>query len=212
MHFGGVGHIGEKDGRVVSIMMNRCFALLYILVGTGLLVYNAVARAEDEEKPKAPDYGNHGRITVSPGVGFGDGAVVSLDVKYYYTDYIAFAFNGYYRTRIDDNQALTRTDYGPEIAAELLLPNPSIFTPFIGAGPGFQRWTIRHHDETFDDASSLTLNAFGGVDMGLTRVFGLVVGTKTTYYVNDPPRVFPDREKHEPKSYHRLLIGFRVTL
>lgn len=152
-----------------------------------------------------------GKITISPGIGFGTGYVFAeLAVTYYFSSYVATSVSGYYRNSKDDDD-VEKIDYGPEVLLILLLPNPTVVTPFVGAGPGFQKWVIRKNDDLFDDNTSVTGIGVAGIDIGLSRHFALELASKTTYYVEDPPRIYPDQGKFEPKSQNRVLIGFKVS-
>lgn len=169
------------------------------------------SKAKREKNSKGWGGEGGGRVTISPGIGFGTGYVLAqLGVSYYFNSYIAVETSGYYRDSRDDFD-VQMIDYGPEIALKLLLPNPTVVTPFVGAGPGYQKWVIKKEDVIFDDSTSVTANAFAGLDIGLSRHFSLEIASKTTTYLQDPPRVYPDPDKFRKKSQNRVFIGFKVS-
>jgi hypothetical protein len=137
---------------------------------------------------------------------------IGLTVSYFYNSYLAFDLSGDYFTGKDPDNDLETVKYGPEFDVRLLLPNPTMFTPFVGAGPGYEKWALKYKGEMFDDSASLTGNAFVGLDVAFTRHFSLIVMSKTTYYVSDPPLDFPHKDKHESKTSNRVSVGFAVKL
>ena len=157
------------------------------------------------------DGGGGGRVTISPGIGFGTGYVAAqLDVTYYFNSWIAVASEGYYRNTKDDS-SVEMIDYGPEVDLMVFLPNPTVVTPFAGAGPGYQKWVIRKDGVNFDDSTAVTANYLAGLDIGLSKHFSLVLNSKTTTYLQDPPRVYPDPDKFRPRTQNRVFIGFKVS-
>ncbi len=98
--------------------------------------------------------------------------------------------------------------YGPEVDLVLRYPNKTIVTPFVGAGPGFFKWIREYKGKSFDEGSSSTLNQFGGINIALSRHFGLQVVRKQVTYLNDPPRQYGDPAVHEVRTSVSTNIGF----
>ena len=172
---------------------------------------------EDKENAKPSKSGKGhlfggGHIGIAPSIGFGSGYVAAaLSVTYYFNKWLGLDVSGFYRDSKDGND-VRMIDYGPEIDLKLMLPLTRIVTPYAGAGPGFQKWVIKKDDEIFDDSSAATGNAFVGLEIGLSSHFAIDIMSKTTSYVQDPPRVYPDRDKFRPRSENRTFIGFKLRI
>jgi hypothetical protein len=142
-------------------------------------------------------------LGLAPGVGTFSG---SLTVGYLINRYVVVDTTGYY-TRIDRGD-YSGEQYGPEVSLILRLFNPTILTPFIGAGPGYTKWHFEDEGKPFSDGGSVTAIVFGGLNIKLTKNFGLQVKRKQTMYLADPPRTFDDHDKREPRSSVGTSIGF----
>jgi hypothetical protein len=154
--------------------------------------------------------GGGGDISVSGGLGAGSGYISGqVTVGYGFNRYVGIDTTiSYYAF---DTESASGVQYGPEVDLVLRLANPTIVTPFVGAGPGYEKWSRTYEGEIFDDRGALTGNAFGGVSIMLTSHFGIqVVRKQVTYLIDDPPISFSDRVTHEPKSTVETTAGFHV--
>ena len=116
----------------------------------------------------------------------------------------------YAYSQIDTNSD-DGVQYGPDVAGVLKAPNPTIVTPFVGIGPGYVKWQRSHNDEVFDEGASVTGNVFGGINVNLTRHFGLQIVRRQTTYYNDPPKIFADRVTREEPTRLGTSVGFYMS-
>jgi hypothetical protein len=100
--------------------------------------------------------------------------------------------------------------WGPDVAGVIRGPNPTIVTPFVGAGPGFVKWRRTDGSEVYDSSHAFTASAFGGFNVRLTRHFGIEAVRRQTAYFADPPKSFDDRETREARITIANQIGFHV--
>ena len=149
-------------------------------------------------------------VGFSGSVGFSGGFTASLALSLGLNRYTAINVSGFYQSWKTDDEAEVR--YGPEIDFVLRLPNPTMFTPYAGAGPGFEKWKREKNGEDYDLSSSLTANYFVGLNLSLSRNFGFQIQSKWTSYVNDPPRDFKDPNSKEPQTQSRIGIGFYFSI
>lgn len=149
-------------------------------------------------------------IGISGGLGFGSGTFsINLAVTFPINRYFAWDISGYYLKQTGKN--FENTEYGPEVDFIMRIPNSSMFTPFVGVGPGFVWWERVKDQKTFDNASSLTTNAIVGLDLSLSRHFSIVLANKWTTYVFDPPKSFDDETKREERNQSHVSLGFRLS-
>ncbi len=161
-------------------------------------------RADDRSSPS-------GTWGISGGLGMGEGYFgAQLTVAYYFNPYIAIDSSVFYRSEQTDDWS--KVHYGPGVDLRLSAANPTIFTPFVGAGPGYETWTRTYEGDTYDDGGSLTTNYFVGLNIRLMRQFSLQVAQRTTTYVGDPPIRLEDRRTPEPASFTRIEVQFLLSL
>jgi len=149
-------------------------------------------------------------VGVSGTVGFSGGFTANLSVSLGLNRYTAIDLSGFYLSWATEDQSEVR--YGPEVDLVLRYPNSTMFTPFIGAGPGFEKWKREKDDQEYDLSSSLTANYFAGINLGLSRHFGFQIQSRWVTYVNDPPRDFKKPDKKEPQTQSRVGIGFYFAI
>lgn len=102
--------------------------------------------------------------------------------------------------------------YGPEVDLVLRGHNPTPVTPFAGAGPGYKKWHRRDDRVVFSDSKSLTAVGFVGIDIALTKHFGLSALRKRCLFLEDQPRKFSDHTLVESRDTIVNQIGFHLVL
>lgn len=148
-------------------------------------------------------------VSASGGVGVGEGYVgAEFTLSLGYGAYTDAVLSGYYRRETFDDQE--STVYGPEGGLRFKIPNPTIITPFVGAGLGNEFWSRRDAGHEFDRNRSLTAHALGGVDFRVTRGFSVSVAEKAVYYLERSASLFRDHRLSEPRFVRRLQVGFVV--
>jgi hypothetical protein len=130
-------------------------------------------------------------------VGYSFSRYVGLDTSAFYT-----------RHDLGDTRG---EEWGPEVDLVLRAPNPTICTPFVGAGPGYMKWQRRHQDELFSDGQTTTASAFMGVDLRLAPHFGIQAERRQTRNFDETPIRFDDRVTHEARMAIVNQIGFHVA-
>lgn len=105
-----------------------------------------------------------------------------------------------------------------DIPLIIILSNPTFVWPYIGAGPGYERWFKTNTIGVIDDTYSLTGFHLVGVKLRFSRHFSLNVEQKTTFYVNNSPveKVINQGEYDEEKIYQKqiaqnLAVNFHLT-
>lgn len=169
---------------------------------------NPRAAEIDEEEAGG---GSGGDISVSGGLGAGTGYINGqVTVGYGFNKWVSIDTTmSYYKFSTD--QAVGE-QYGPEVDLVLRLANPTIVTPFVGAGPGYEIWKRQFEGEIFDNRKAVTTNAFVGLSVMLTSHFGIQVVRKyTSYGPTKPPISFNDRLTPEPQSTIETTAGFHVS-
>jgi hypothetical protein len=90
----------------------------------------------------------------------------------------------YYSIDLEKRQQ-TRAEFNYPII--LYAANGSFFWPFVGAGPGYSRWTQADEYGNYDSHSSLTGIYFYGIKLKFTEHFSLIIQNRMTNYLNKPP-------------------------
>lgn len=170
-------------------------------------------RSEQEAPPEmtsnktasAPEQNGTFGFSTSLGAGANFFAASAMLI-YNFNKYLAVA------TRYDFERLESGNDfgeeYGPELLALLKIPNPTVVTPVAGAGPGYIRWNRAYKNEMFDDNQGPTLGAYCGVNIALSKYFGVGIHRRRTEYLRDAPILYADRKTEE--SHRRIdnSIGF----
>jgi hypothetical protein len=99
-------------------------------------------------------------------------------------------------------------EYGPELLALLKIPNPTVVTPVAGAGPGYVYWNRAIKEEMFDDNQGPILSAFCGINIALSKYFGVGIHRRRTEYLVDAPILYADRKTEENHRRIDNSIGF----
>jgi len=130
-------------------------------------------------------------------------------LTYNFNKYLAVATAYDYERLETDSQF--GEEYGPEILAILKLPNPTVVTPVAGAGPGYIFWNRAYKGEMFDDNQGPVASAFCGVNIALSRYFGVGIHRRRIEYLRDAPILFADRTTEESQSRIDNSIGFYAS-
>jgi hypothetical protein len=150
------------------------------------------------------DWGFGGGISVN-----GENVSADATVSYFFNRYFGIDTTYWYdRYQRDDTRG---AKYGPEVDFVARLPNRTILTPFVGAGPGYFRWIRERDGEAYDDSHSYTANAFAGLSLRIIRHLHAVVERKQTLYLDTPPRSLTDAERHDARADIRTSVGFKVV-
>ena len=153
----------------------------------------------------------HGSSRLSGGV---DGFNAEVTIGYFFNPYVSIDTTGRF-ARLDGTSH-SGDQYGPEVDLVFRGPNPTILTPFFGAGPGYSQWTRKVDGEIIDRSHSWTGAVFGGLYVRLTRHFGLTAERRRIAYFNDPPFSYdaPDdgaSRAREPRYATSDHIGFALS-
>lgn len=109
--------------------------------------------------------------------------------------------------RVEHNERFGE-EHGPDFLMVLRLPNPTMVTPVAGAGPGYMYWSRSHNAEVFDENQSPVMNYFAGLNISLTRNFGVAIHRRKTEFLRDRPVKYTDRETKEDRAKVDSNIGF----
>lgn len=101
------------------------------------------------------------------------------------------------------------TGWGPEMAAILHYPNPTIFTPYLAGGFGYENWTQEWGGEEYDNNSSVYGVYYFGASVRLGKNFAMSLQRRTKQYTQKTPLdKAGERERDNPQ--HATEIGFQV--
>ena len=129
-----------------------------------------------------------------------------ITLSYHFNPYVGIDTHGYYSRFTSKKTSDIR--YGPETNFVVRLTNPTMLTPLAGTGIGYDRWARTYDGELFDDAGSVAVNAFIGLQINLTQHFVLQGMRKQKIYLADAPISLEDRRTQEPKSRLTNRVGF----
>lgn len=161
-----------------------------------------------DEEPEAEP--STGKWFLTGGLGLNDRSFgIELTVGYLMNRFVGYAGNAFYSSKRTDDW--TANHYGPSLDLYLFAANPSIFTPFVGAGPGYERWQRTLLEQTYDDGSSATANYVLGINIQLAKSFVLQIDRRTTNYLETAPKSLDEPGKRE-STYSRLEIKFLLSL
>ena len=153
----------------------------------------------------APD--QNGTLGFSTSLGAGANFfAASAMLVYNFNKYLALA-TVYDYERLESGNDFGE-EYGPELLALLKIPNPTVVTPVAGAGPGYIQWNRAHKDVMFDDNQGPILTAYCGVNIALSKYFGVGIHRRRTEYLRDAPILYADRKTEESQRRIDNSIGF----
>ncbi len=159
------------------------------------------------KKTAAPSPEKNGTFGFSASLGAGANFfAASGSLTYNFNKYVAVA-TVYDYERLETSDQFGE-EYGPELMALLKLPNPTVVTPVAGGGPGYIHWNRAYKDEMFDDNQGPILSGFCGVNIALSRYFGVGIHRRRTEYLRDAPILYADRKTEESNRRIDNSIGF----
>lgn len=153
------------------------------------------------EPVKASDFGFS--ASIGAGAGFFSGSGV---FTYGFNPYMAWGLS-YDYLRLEDSERFGE-EHGPDLAFMLRGPNPTMVTPVAGAGPGYRYWNRSYQDTIFDENQSPTLKYFAGVNIALSRNFGVGIYRQKTEFLRNVPLRYADRVTKEDRARVDNNIGF----
>lgn len=173
---------------------------LFLVVISTMIAHPAFAQSEDA-----------GQWGISGSAGLGSGYFgLRLTVQYFFNDYVGASVSGNYNQLSDGGDKAT--NYGPEFAGILRLANSTSFTPYGGAGLGYEIWKRQQDSIVFDDSSSLTSLYFIGLGIRLNTNLSLNVQNTWTTYLNTPPRRFGNHDNYESTTRSQIGLGLAISL
>jgi hypothetical protein len=133
-------------------------------------------------------------------------ARVTLSQKY--NRYVLWDGGGFFGN--NDNSQYKSMFYALETGPRLILINPTIFYPFVGAGMGYEVWKQENlNSDRKDNSSSLTFSYFGGLIANMTKNFGLTLTQRFKNYINNRPYSIADNKRQKNPS-SSVDVGFVV--
>ncbi|MBM4250921.1 MAG: hypothetical protein FJ146_03045 [Deltaproteobacteria bacterium] len=164
---------------------------------------------EDQPLPVDRSTNDNGRWMFNGGFGASAEYVSGqATLGYYWVRFVGVEAT-YYYYQLNSEQYFA-AQVGPETDLMVRLYNSTMVTPLAGLGVGFTRWHRRYLGERFSEGGSLTANVLFGVDIALSRHFGIQIIRKNTNYLGSIPVSFTDRQRDEARSTWYTNIGFRV--
>jgi hypothetical protein len=125
-------------------------------------------------------------VSIMGSIGFAQESFFGkLTVGYGLYEYLGVDTTAFYLS--DQNRHTQRKSYGTDIALVGKIPNRTIFTPFVGAGPGYEKWSYQKDGETYDNSQALTAFYYWGVLVTFTKHFGLTLSRRMKYFLTDTP-------------------------
>lgn len=150
---------------------------------------------------KESDFGFSGSIGASAGV-FSAAGVLTYGLN----PYMAWGLS-YDYTRLEDSERFGE-EHGPDLAFMLRGPNPTMVTPVVGAGPGYKYWSRSFQKTIFDENQSPIVKYFAGVNIALSRNFGVGIFRQKTEFLRNVPIRYSDRKTKEDRARVDNSIGF----
>lgn len=170
---------------------------------------------EDESKPApkirsdrpSSSAASERKVGASLGIAAGAGFFsANGSVAYHFNRFVGLN-TSYGYERLDENERYGE-EHGPELQLVLRLANPTVVTPVAGAGPGYLYWDRRYQNETFDENQSPTMCYFGGINIALSKNFGVAIHRRKTEFLRNRPIQFSDRSTKEDRARVDNNIGF----
>ena len=101
--------------------------------------------------------------------------------------------------------------YGLEDNGIFRLANPTIATPFVGIGLGYEKWQRMVDGQEFDSAASPYWDYFVGAEAKLTSFISIVGKAKWINYMR-PPKEYSDMDSFESRNQYQFTVGFIIRL
>lgn len=99
--------------------------------------------------------------------------------------YLSTVLEGFYKDRPDSEQEFF--SYGPDVSFQGQIPNQTLFSPFVGISAGYEFWRKSSHEVVYDESESTTAGYFFGLDLALTKQFGIKLIRRFKRYLSEPP-------------------------
>jgi opacity protein-like surface antigen len=166
--------------------------------------------ASQDKPPAKPKKSKGGGWSVSGGIAPGeDYFAAAIGVGYGFTRYLAGDVDLHYESR--DQKPFSGTAQGGSVAFIIRAANPTMITPFIGAGPGYEKWHREQDGKQFDDNSSATATGFVGASVRLGGSLSIQIQRRNLRYIQRTPLTWGDHSLHESKSRYANQVGFSVS-
>lgn len=98
-----------------------------------------------------------------------------------------------------------------EMNLRLFIPNMFLFTPFAQGASGYESWRVTRQDERQARNGAFFIAGSIGLDVAMTRNFGLAVQRVATRYDKDTP-YFIDGEKGRQRRKDRVEVLFQYVI
>jgi hypothetical protein len=179
---------------------------------------SAEKKAETEEEPRempklksnrsSRSGGESGsRWGGSLGVGAGAGFFAAHgSLSYGFNRFTGLSMSYDYE-RVEQNERFGE-EHGPDLLYVLRIPNPTMVTPVAGAGPGYLYWSRSHNEVVFDENQSPVMNYFAGLNIALSKNFGVAIHRRKTEFLRNRPIKYRDRVTKEDQARVDSNIGF----
>lgn len=104
-------------------------------------------------------------------------------------------------------------NFASEIYFRGQAPNFTLFTPYVFAGPGFESWKLKKSNQITDKGGSFTVLYGAGIELSMSRYFGMAIQHQVTRYENPAPK-FRDGKPVNSKDYvqDRIEVMFQYII
>lgn len=116
-----------------------------------------------------------------------------------------------YRARHED--IYDYNNFASEIYFRGQAPNLTLFTPYVFAGPGYESWKLKKLNKITEKTGSFTVLYGGGVELAMSRYFGMAIQHQVTRYEHAAPK-FRDGKPLNSKDYiqERIEVMFQYII
>jgi len=176
---------------------------------------------EEEPEPEAAGLASSGStvsarparadrpVGVTGALGFGSGSFYGrLALSYGLLPYVFTDVSGFYQSKTQ--RSYQGEAYGGEWDLVLRLNNRTMFTPYLGAGPGFEVWKQEFANAAEEHSQSWTGSYFFGLLVAFTKHFGMTVERREKRYFYDYPQNEDGSENPRGKQVASIDVGFQV--
>jgi hypothetical protein len=168
---------------------------------------NSEPVAATNERPARNSSSIGGVVVIGGGV---DYFSARLGLIWRHNPYVSTDFYGNYLNRRQTD--IFEERYGPDVAFVLRVPNPTMVTPYLGLGLGYDIWRREYRELPLDESAGITGAAFGGIVINLTKYIGMQIERRQHRYLTNSPLAFDDAKRFEPKRSFTTSIGFGIYL
>jgi hypothetical protein len=161
------------------------------------------------QKQHLGDFEEDSGVGLSLGIGLGYRSfAANLGLLFPINRWFGWSLGGFYSSWTDTPNAEMR--YGPETALVARFPWRLPLTPFFGVGLGYEKWTRKKDQTTFDQSGALYSHYFAGISIPMARHIAFDISQTWKTYLGLPPRTFDNFYKREPYGSTRFNVGFSV--